>query len=382
MKKNKLRIIITSILWAIIIILLIFLILRTNKLKHNIEIITWKDLVDITPSKETFNLSLFQESLIASIKNNKESIAWIYATKNIEIIDESGKTQQTNIKSTKILQWNGIVISNDGYILTSQHVVGDLKANYTINLNNKEFNTDKIRYDKWLDIAIIKIKVTEPLIPVKIIDISDNTQIWQIVFALKNDPETQEIITKMWIINSKNQKFKLDKENWNNNIYIWLLQTSTAIEPWFSWWPLININWEVIWINTAIDNIEYWASYSLPITQEFINQTISSIKESSKIIRPYIWIEYKQNTKQNIVGITITKIIKDSPADIAWVKINDIVYGMNNNSINYNNFLYQLYTYKPQKNIILNIQRGEFKQDIQLKIWRHENINKEDNIIK
>ena len=41
-------------------------------------------------------------------------------------------------------------------------------------------------------------------------------------------------------------------------------------------------------MNTAIDNIQFGASYALPLTQEFVNQTISSIKESSKIIRPYL----------------------------------------------------------------------------------------------
>ncbi len=367
MNKNKLQIVITGTIWVIIVILLIFLILRTNKLKYNIEVITWEDLVDITPIEKVFDLNWFQNGLIKNIKSTDKSIVSIYAQKTIEILNESDDTQKITIETIKTIQWNGIIISNDWYIITNKHVVGDLQANYTIIVNNQEFNTDKIRYDKWLDIAIIKIKVTESLIPVKIIDITDNTQIWQIVFALKKDPETKETITKMGIINSKNQKFKIDREN-NNNTYVWLLQTSTAIEPWFSWWPLININGEVIGMNTAIDNIEYWASYSLPLNQEFINQTIASIKESSKIIRPYIWLQYIED----INGIKVTEIKNNSPASIAWVEINDIIYGINSNTINYNNFLYQLYTYKPQKDVIFNIQRWEFKQDIQLTLWVDE----------
>jgi len=344
---------------------------------------TGEDLVDITPTQNSFDLNQFQDSLIQNIKKTKKSIVWIYEQRDIELLNENtdnnnnnnnnnNETQTTSIESIKTLKGNWIIISNDGYILTNQHVVEELNSKYTISLNNKEFIADKIRFDKGLDLAVIKIKIkikiTEPIIPAKIANISDEIEIWQIVFALKNDPEANETITKMGIINSKKQKFKINNSNWDstrNNIYIWLLQNSTAIEPGFSGGPLINMNWEVVWINTAIDNIEYGASYSLPLTQEFINQTISSIKESSKIIRPYIGIEYKQD----IDGIRVTEIHKDSPASMAWVEINDVIYSINNNDIDYDNFLYQLYTYKPKKNIILNIQREKFKQDIQINLW-------------
>jgi len=375
MNKTKINTIITSSLISIIVILLIFLLFQTNRLKNKIQIITWEDIIDITPNNQTFDLKLFQNSLSNAISNNKNSIVWIYATKNIEIPNNSEskewsdeKINNSEFKTIKTLQWNWIVVSDDGYIITNQHVVDDKNSDYTIYIQNKEFNADKIWYDEWLDIAIIKIKVKNHLIPAKIISVKNNPKIWSIVFALKNEPEQKEIITKMGIINSMKQKFKLE----NNHRYIGLIQNSTAIEPWFSWWPLININWETIGMNTAIDNIQFGASYALPLTQEFINQTIASIKESSKIIRPYLWFEYEQYSENkqnnNIIWIKITNIIDNSPADIAGIKINDIIYGINNNNISYNNFLYQLYTYKPKKDIILNIQRGEFKQDIQINL--------------
>jgi S1-C subfamily serine protease len=218
-----------------------------------------------------------------------------------------------------------------------------------------------------LDLAIIKVKVENLLVPAKIVKIQDSVKIWQIVFALKKDTDIKETIIKMWIINSKNQKFKIEK----NNIYVGLLKTSTAIEPWFSWWPLVDLNWEIIWINTAIDNIEYWASYSLPINQEFINQTIFSIKESWKIIRPYIGIKYEDSP----IWIKITEVIPGLNWDIAWLKVNDIIYGINNTDVNYNNFLYQLYTFKINKEIILNIQRGNHKEEIQISLWTESELD-------
>jgi len=386
MNKKQINTIITNSITAIVIILLIFLLFQTNTLKNKIKIITWEDIIDITPNNKTFDLNLFQNSLSSAINNNKNSIVWIYATKNIEIPNnnksekytENKKINNSEFRTIKTLQWNWIIVSDDWYIITNQHVVNDKNTEYTIYLQNNEFNADKIWYDEWLDIAIIKIKVKKHLIPAKIIKFENRPKIWSIVFALKNEPEQKEIITKMGIINSMKQKFKLE----NNYRYIWLIQNSTAIEPWFSWWPLININGETIGMNTAIDNIQFGASYALPLTQEFVNQTISSIKESGKIIRPYLWLEYEEyinnDNNKKLIWIKVTNIVTNSPSDKAGVKINDIIYGINNNQITYNNFLYQLYTYKPKKNIILNIQRKEFKQDIQINLW----IQKNDKIIK
>ena len=367
MKKNNITKIIITGISAIIIVLLIILILKTNKLQYKVWIITWEDTVDITPLKQEFDFNLFQNTLLKNLENQEKSLVAIYAKKNIEILQENNDSQETIIETTKKLEGNGVVISNDGYILTNKHVVQDKNTEYTIILEDQEFKVDKIWYDDWLDLAIIKIKVINPLIPVKIIKIQDTVKIWQTVFALKKDPDIKETIVKIWIINSKNQKFKIEK----NSIYVWLLKTSTAIEPWFSWWPLINLNGETIWINTAIDNIEYWASYSLPINQEFINQTISSIKESWKIIRPYIGIKYEENP----IWIKITEINEWFILNNEWLQINDIIYGINNIPTNYSNFLYQLYTFKVNKQIILNIQRWNHKEEVQITLWKREDLN-------
>ena len=189
-------------------------------------------------------------------------------------------------------------------------------------------------------------------------------EIGDIVFAIKNDTEVWEFITKIWLINSLNQKFEIQN---NDNIYVWLIKNSAAIEWGFSWWPLINIKWEVIWINTAVDNIEYSASYALPINQEFINQTISSIKESGRIIRPDLWIEY-ENEKSYA---KVTNILEEGSASETNLEIWDIIVWINSIPVNYNNFMYVLYTYKVWKEITLNINKDWHKKDVQIRLWKH-----------
>jgi len=361
MWKNKVTSIVVLILIIVIIFFVSLLMIKINKIENKMQVITWEDIVDITEYQRDVDFKLFEESILKNIWDLDQNIVAIYAKKSIEIVEEGEDWPNSIIETTNKLEWNGVVLTNDWYILTNKHVVQDQSSEYTIILQDQEFPLDKVRFDDWLDLAVIKIKVKDNLITPKFKSIQEKNIIWQIVFALKKDPDIWETITKMWIINSLNQKFKMD----NNNVYVWLIKTSTAIEPWFSWWPLISLDWEIIWINTAIDNIEYWASYSLPINKEFINQTLSSIKQSWQIIRPEIGIKYESNP----IGIKVISVEEESNAQKAWLEVNDIIVWINNVKVDYNNFLYELFTYNPEKQVILNVQRWSNKHEIQVDLW-------------
>ena len=355
--------------WIIIIFacLFMFLFLKINSIS---KALTWEEdtnLINITPTEKTSDIELLQESIKSNINSIQNSIATIYKTQKIwsMVENEDWEPQEQQIETVEKLEWNAIVISNDWYMITNKHVVADTeKSTYKAILQWQEYPIDKIRFDELLDIAILKIKTKESTIPATISTMDKWAEIGDIVFAIKNDTEVWEFITKIWLINSLNQKFEIQN---NDNIYVWLIKNSTAIEWGFSWWPLINIKWEVIWINTAVDNIEYSASYALPINQEFINQTISSIKESGRIIRPDLWIEY-ENEKSYA---KVTNILEEGSASETNLEIWDIIVWINSIPVNYNNFMYVLYTYKVWKEITLNINKDWHKKDVQIRLWKH-----------
>lgn len=356
MRKSKIK---SAIRIALFIIIAGFMTLFYVKLK-NIEQNLGKEssgLINITPTEKTTDMQSIQGTITKLIENQKNSTASVMMKKKIKVVWEEWE-EDTEIETTKSQEWNAIVLTSDWYLLTNKHVIENKQWIYSVIINWKEYSVDKIRNDDELDISIIKIKPEETLTVVKIPSMNYETNIWDIVLAIKNDIETKETWTKLWIINSKNQKLKQK----NGNIYIWLIKTSTAIEPWFSGWPLIDLNWNTIGINTAIDNIEYGASYSLPINQEFITETLFSIKENNKISRPYLWIEYEYDEK----WIKITNIEAWSSAEKAWLQKNDIIIWINNNPTTYNNFLYELYSYRLGKSIILNIEEWNYKKDIQI----------------
>lgn len=355
-KKSKIKTAIRCVLFVAIAVLLTLFYIKLNNIQENI----WKWdswLINITPTEKNIDLQTIQDEFLNVIETQKSSTAAIMKIKKIKIVGEDWE-EESEIETTKSQEWNAIVITTDWYLLTNKHVVEDKQWIYSVIIEDKEYPVDKIWNDDELDLSIIKVKAEKALTAAKIPSLNQETKIWNIVFAIKNDIESKEYRTKMWIINSKNQKLK--QKNWN--IYVWLIKSSTAIEPWFSWGPLVDVNWNTIWINTAIDNIEYGASYSLPINQELISESINSIKQDNKIIRPSLEIEYEQNEK----WIKVTKIQEWSNAEKAWLKEWDIIIWINDFPVDYNNFLYILYSHKAWKSVVLNIQQWELKNNIQV----------------
>jgi S1-C subfamily serine protease len=57
------------------------------------------------------------------------------------------------------------------------------------------------------------------------------------------------------------------------------LQTDAAINPWNSWWPLINLTWEVVWINTAIVDGSNWVWFAIPLTPLRMQKLLENIKK-------------------------------------------------------------------------------------------------------
>lgn len=356
MRKSKIK---SAIRIALFIIIAGFMTLFYVKLK-NIEQNLGKEssgLINITPTEKNIDIQAIQDEFLTTIENQKNSTAAVMVKKKIKVVWEEWE-EETEIETSKNQEWNAIVISTDWYLLTNKHVVEDKQWIYSVIIENKEYPVDKIWNDDELDLSIIKIKADKTLTSAKIPSLNVETKIGNIVFAIKNDIESKEYWTKMGIINSKNQKLKQK----NGNIYVGLIKSSTAIEPGFSGWPLVDVNWNTIGINTAIDNIEYGASYSMPINQELISESLSSIKENNKIVRPSLNIEYEPND----TWIKVTKIYEWSDAEKAWLKVWDIIVWINDFTVDYNNFLYVLYSHKAWKSVVLNIQQWELKNNIQV----------------
>ncbi len=141
--------------------------------------------------------------------------------------------------------WAWFFISQNWEIQTVSHI---LTKNNTVIYNWKKYNSEIIKNDTINDFAILKINVTNT----KTIKKSIKNYKWTI-YSFWVEPKSLKIIYNTWIL--INKKSKLD--NLSN-----LLEISNNIKQWFSWWPIINSIWEVIWINYAISE---WKKYWIKI---------------------------------------------------------------------------------------------------------------------
>ncbi len=214
----------------------------------------------------------------------------------------------------QIWWWSWFFVSKDGYIMTNKHVVSDASAKYTIITNTWiEYEAWVVALDPLTDLAIIKVEHPNVNFDIlKIIDDEKYINVWQFAIAIWNALAEFQNSVSFWVISWKNRSIEATNNNSQTEKLTWLLQTDTAINPWNSWGPLLNLNWEVVWINTAIAWNGQWLWFAIPLTQKRVDYILSSIKKHGNIKKPFIWINY----------IPINEAVKNE----LWLNVNYWAY--------------------------------------------------------
>ena len=110
-------------------------------------------------------------------------------------------------------------------------------------------------------------------LPLNIIEKKEKLKIWQFILAIWNTFWEFNNSVSFWIISWLNRKIENNHIKQEN-----LIQTDANINPWNSWWPLINLEWKVIWINTLIINWNSNIWFAIKINKEEINKILEKIK--------------------------------------------------------------------------------------------------------
>lgn len=198
----------------------------------------------------------------------------------------------------KIWWWSGFFVSKDWLILTNKHVVWDPQASYTIiTSKNEEFEWKVLALDPTNDLAVVRAYKNWKEIKIEnfapLINDTKMAEVWDFVIAIWNAlAEFQNTVT-FWVISGLGRSI----EAWNqwsgsSELLSWLIQTDTAINPGNSGWPLVNLDWKVVWINTAVAQWANWLGFAIPLSQKEVDYMIKSIEKYGKIKRPYLGIKY------------------------------------------------------------------------------------------
>lgn len=235
---------------------------------------------------------------------------------------------------------SGAIISEDGYIVTNNHVVdGADDINVTLS-NQKSFKAKLVATDPSTDLAIIKIEAKG--LPFLLYGNSDDVQVGQWVLAV-GYPLTLEATVTAGIVSAKGRTLDINRRQSKSPIESFI-QTDAAVNPGNSGGPLINTEGKLVGINSAIASpTGSYAGYSFTIPVNIVKKITADLMKFGTVQRAYLGINYaptnlsedvkKQNGIKDGEGVYVTGVTKDGGAAAAGIKDGDFITKINGNPI-------------------------------------------------
>ncbi len=298
------------------------------------------------PLTETRRIKIEESSaIIDSVNKVSPAVVSIVSKSQAQSIFGDVYTQQGG--------GTGFIITSDGLIITNKHVVSDANASYTVILaDGKNYDAKVQSLDPIDDIAVVKVDARN--LPVVELGDSDQLTVGQWVVAVGNALGKYQNTVTVGVISAKERKVEAsDPSGTTTENLQGLLQTDAAVNPGNSGGPLVNLNGQVIGINTAVASNAQGISFAIPINSA--KKAIESIKKTGKIVRPYIGVRYlpitpdlsKTNNLKYDYGVLVIRgnglgqvaVIPGGPADKAGIVENDIILEINKEKIDSTNSL-------------------------------------------
>lgn len=272
---------------------------------------------------------------------------------------------------TKIGGGSGFIISPDGYIITSSHVVADPKADYTIIFEpKKKYPAKVISRDPINDVAILKINAKN--LPYLELGDSEKIELGQTVIAVGNALGEFHDTISTGVVSGLSRYITAYSGLTRQAARLrGLIQTDAAINPGNSGGPLVDIEGKAIGVNTAMVMGAQNIGFAIPIN--YAKKDLEEVKKYGKIRRPFLGVRYvlldKMIAEKNKLpvdyGVLIVRetlgesaVVKGSAADRAGLKEYDIILECNGEKITVKN---------PLANILQKLKIGE---EIKLKVLR------------
>ncbi len=227
---------------------------------------------------------------------------------------------------------SGFIISKDGYILTNNHVVHGASKIMVKLEDRRELQAKVIGTDERADIALLKIEASN--LPVVKLGNPDQLKVGQWVLAI-GAPFGFDYSVTQGIVSAKGRSL-------SNESYVPFIQTDVAINPGNSGGPLINMQGEVVGINSQIYSRSggfMGLSFAIPI--DVAMEVVDQLKTSGKVERGYLGVGIQEVTKDladvyglpKAAGALVAKVLPDTPASRAGLKEGDVIVAFNGHEI-------------------------------------------------
>lgn len=283
--------------------------------------------------------------------------------------NEEGQMQQSGIGT-------GFFFESTGYILTNQHVVGESdQIKVIVQGYEKPFTAELLGSSYELDLAVLKV-TGDKAFPTLPLGNSDNINIGDWVVAIGNPYGFDHTVT-VGVLSAKERPIDI-QDTQGERKYEHLLQTDASINPGNSGGPLLNVNGEVVGINTAVSSQAQGIGFAIPTST--IQEVLDNLKNNKTIPKPavpYIGAELqdvtadiaKQLGMDNVEGSIVRNVYYNSPAYLAELQQFDVIVGIDGKKYaNTQELITAIQTKKVGDKIELNIVRKGSEMNLQVEI--------------
>jgi Do/DeqQ family serine protease len=281
---------------------------------------------------------------------------------------------------------SGVIISNDGYIVTNNHVV-DKAENIEVTLNDKRnFKAKVIGRDPDTDLAVIKIDAKD--LPYITYGNSDALRVGEWVLAVGNPYNLTSTVTA-GIVSAKNRNLNIlsGRSNGGNSSAIEsFIQTDAAVNPGNSGGALVNTKGEMIGITTAIASPtgSYSGnSFAVPVT--IVKKVVADLIEHGKVQRAMLGVSIqdiddqlaKDKNIDKLEGVYVAGLAEGGSAQAAGVKEGDVILSVNGTNVNSSSELQEeISRYRPNDKVELVLTHENKKKQISVTLRNMEGTTK------
>ncbi|HOJ12885.1 MAG TPA: Do family serine endopeptidase [Deltaproteobacteria bacterium] len=229
----------------------------------------------------------------------------------------------------------GMIISEDGYILTNNHVVAGASQLQVILSNGRQFGAKIVGADPKTDLAVIRINADEKL-PTVVFGDSDNVQVGEWVVAIGHPRGLDQTVTQ-GIISAKHRKGITDPDTYQD-----FIQTDAAINPGNSGGPLLNLDGQVIGVNAVIASQSGGSEgLGFAIPSNMAVHIARSLIATGKVQRGWLGVsiqdipfeKMKELKLDSPKGVYVADVLSGGPAHKAGVRPEDVILSVDGKEV-------------------------------------------------
>lgn len=264
---------------------------------------------------------------------------------------------------------SGVIISEDGYIVTNNHVI-DNATKLRVKLHDgRAFDAEIIGSDPATDVALIKIEASGlPTLP---FGSSDELRLGEWVLAIGYPMELQSTITA-GIVSAKARRLgALDNSGGIESF----IQTDAAVNPGNSGGALVNTRGELVGINTIIKtSTGSYVGYSFAVPESIVRKVVVDLKESGVVQRAVLGVSFRAIDQQfvdeageatgitEIGGMYVASVVDGGAASEAGIRKGDVIMAIDGIEVNDTAiFLEQIGKRRPGDKVTLTVRRGDME---------------------